>query len=121
MNYGWYAAFLRWIASDAYPWLAKLIAVAELTVGVLLLLGLFTGVAAFLGGTLTMSFGLAGSAGVNPIFFLSEVLLILAWRNAGYFGLDRWVLPALGTPWEPGPVVQRFAGERAREREPGAT
>lgn len=68
----------------------------------LLILGLFTGIAAFLGGLLTMSFGLAGSAGVNPMFFLFEVLLILAWRNAGYVGLDRWVLPALGTPWEPG-------------------
>jgi len=49
-----------------------------------------------------LSFGLAGVAGVNPVFFLVEVLLILAWRNAGYFGLDRYVLPALGTPWHPG-------------------
>jgi hypothetical protein len=29
-------------------------------------------------------------------------LLILAWRNAGWWGLDRWVLPALGTPWHRG-------------------
>ena len=25
-------------------------------------------------------------------------LLILAWRNAGRYGLDRFVLPRLGTP-----------------------
>jgi len=49
-----------------------------------------------------MSFGLAGVAGVNPAYFLVEVLLIMAWRNAGYIGLDRIVLPAFGTPWEPG-------------------
>jgi len=116
VNYGWYAAFLRWIADDAYPWMAKLIAVGELAIGVLLILGLFTGIAAFLGGMLTMSFGLAGSAGVNPMFFLFEVLLILAWRNAGYIGLDRWVLPALGTPWQPGPLLRRLAPERERER-----
>ena len=54
-----------------------------------------------------MSFGLAGVAGVNPLFFLVEVLLILAWRNARYFGLDRYVLPALGTPWRPGKLFQR--------------
>ena len=51
-------------------------------------------------------------APAEPIrFFLLEVLLILAWRNAGYIGLDRWVLPALGTPWQPGSAF------RKRERE----
>lgn len=113
VNFGWYAAFLRWIAEDSYPWMAKLIAVGELTIGICLLLGLFTGIAAFLAGMLSFSFGLAGVAGVNPLFFLLEVLLILAWRNAGYIGLDRWVLPALGTPWEPGTLFQAGAEERA--------
>jgi thiosulfate dehydrogenase (quinone) large subunit len=37
---------------------------------------------------------------VNPVFFFLEVLLVLAWRNAGYVGLDRWVLRRIGTPWE---------------------
>lgn len=31
-------------------------------------------------------------------------LLILAWRNAGWYGLDRFVLPALGTPWHREPA-----------------
>lgn len=93
--------------------MAKLIAVGELAIGICLLLGLFTGIAAFLAGMLSFSFGLAGVAGVNPLFFLLEVLLILAWRNAGYIGLDRWVLPALGTPWEPGTLFQEGAQERA--------
>jgi thiosulfate dehydrogenase [quinone] large subunit len=35
------------------------------------------------------------------------VLLVLAWRNAGWIGLDRFVLPKLGTPWEPGPLFRR--------------
>jgi thiosulfate dehydrogenase [quinone] large subunit len=101
VNYGWYASFLRWMdkpgPSDV---MAKVISVGEVTVGILLILGLFTGIAAFLAGMLTMSFGLAGVAGVNPAFFFLEVLLILAWRNAGYYGLDRFVLPAIGTPWQ---------------------
>jgi thiosulfate dehydrogenase [quinone] large subunit len=27
------------------------------------------------------------------------IVLILAWKNAGYAGLDRFLLLALGTPW----------------------
>ena len=112
VNYGWYAAFLRWVGGDGAGVMSKVVPLAELTVGTLLILGLFTGVAAFLAGTLSMSFGLAGVAGVNPMFFLLEALLILAWRNAGSIGLDRYVLPALGTPWEPGTLL-------ARERQTG--
>jgi thiosulfate dehydrogenase (quinone) large subunit len=26
-------------------------------------------------------------------------MLILAWRIAGYYGVDRYLLPLLGTPW----------------------
>jgi thiosulfate dehydrogenase (quinone) large subunit len=69
--------------------------------------GLFTGIAAFFGVLLTTAFGLAGIAGVNPVFLILEVLLVLAWRNAGWIGLDRFVLPKLGTPWEPGPLFRR--------------
>ncbi len=107
VNYGWYAAFLRWVGGDGAGIVSKVVALGELTIGIALIVGLFTGVAAFFAGTLSMSFGLAGVAGVNPVFFLLEVLLILAWRNAGYIGLDRYVLPALGTPWEPGRVFGR--------------
>jgi thiosulfate dehydrogenase [quinone] large subunit len=87
--------------------MSKVIALGEMTIGIALILGLFTGIAAFFGGMLSMSFGLAGVAGVNPAFFLAEVVLVLAWRNAGYIGLDRVVLPALGTPWEPGRLFGR--------------
>jgi len=104
VNYGWYAAFLRWITHSG-GFLAPVIALGEFVIGAALILGLFTGIAAFFAGMLTMSFGLAGVAGVNPLFFLVEVSLVLAWRNAGYYGLDRFVLPALGTPWGPGKLL----------------
>lgn len=107
VNYGWYASFLRWVGGDGAGIMSKLISVGEMAIGIALILGLFTGIAAFFAGTLSMSFGLAGVAGVNPMFFLIEVLLILAWRNAGYVGADRFVLPAVGTPWEPGALFHR--------------
>ena len=31
--------------------------------------------------------------------FLFSILLILAWKVAGWYGLDRWLLLRLGTPW----------------------
>ena len=71
-----------------------------------MIIGLFVGIAAFFGAMLNFSFGLAGVAGVNPVFLVVEVLLILAWRNAGYLGLDRYVLPAIGTPWHKGTVFR---------------
>ena len=41
-----------------------------------------------------MMYMFTGSAGVNPAYMILEVPLILAWRNAGYFGLDRYALDA---------------------------
>jgi thiosulfate dehydrogenase (quinone) large subunit len=39
---------------------------------------------------------------VNPILFFLQLFLILAWRVAGWYGLDQYVLRALGTPWQKG-------------------
>jgi len=48
---------------------------------------------------MNMSFLLAGSSSSNPIMFTLAVGLMLAWKVAGYYGLDRYLLPLLGTPW----------------------
>src|SRR5947208_9360121 len=110
VNYGWYAAFLRWIERSGAGVLAPAIAIGEVLIGLGLIVGLFTAIAALFGAMLSMAFGLAGVAGVNPVFLFAEIMLILAWRNAGYIGLDRYVLPALGTPWHPGKVFKRAPG-----------
>lgn len=104
--YGWYVDFLEWIRDTAHPVFGPMVAFGELIIGTLLILGLFTGIAAFLGATLNFSFVFAGSAGVNPAMILVSGLLILAWRNAGWYGIDRWVLPALGTPWRRGSLFR---------------
>jgi thiosulfate dehydrogenase [quinone] large subunit len=75
-----------------------------MAVGIGLILGLLTGIAAFFGAFMNMSFLLAGSASTNPVMFTLAVGIMLAWKVAGYYGLDRYVLPMLGTPWRPGPV-----------------
>jgi thiosulfate dehydrogenase (quinone) large subunit len=69
-----------------------------------LILGAFTGLAAFFGGLMNWSFIMAGSASTNGLLFAIATWLVLAWRNAGWIGLDRWLLPAVGTPWKAGPL-----------------
>lgn len=97
--YDWYVVVLEFIRDSAHPWLAPIVAVGQVVIGIALILGAFVGIAALLGLVLNFSFVLAGSAGVNPVFMIVGLFLLLAWRNAGYLGLDRWLLPAVGTPW----------------------
>ena len=49
---------------------------------------------------MNMSFLMAGTVSTNPVLFFAGILLILAWKNAGYLGIDRFLLPMLGTPWK---------------------
>jgi thiosulfate dehydrogenase (quinone) large subunit len=93
-SYGWFAAFLHNFVVPNALWIAKLVTLSELAIGVLLILGLFTGAAAFAGIGLNVVYMFSGVSGVNPAFFVVSVLLIMAWRNAGYLGLDRYALPA---------------------------
>ncbi|HXG43017.1 MAG TPA: DoxX family protein [Dehalococcoidia bacterium] len=108
ITYDWYRDFLQFMLErEWYTWFAKLVAVGELAVGIALLLGAFTAIAAGAGAFMNLNFMLAGSASTNPVLFTLSVLVILAWRVAGYWGLDRALLRALGTPWEPGALVRR--------------
>jgi thiosulfate dehydrogenase (quinone) large subunit len=52
---------------------------------------------------------LAGTVSSNPILFTLATWLVLAWRVAGYWGLDRWALPLLGVPGARGTLFQRRA------------
>ena len=92
-SYGWWAAFLHDFVLPNASWIAKVVTLSELVIGLLLILGLFTGAAAVAGLTLNLVYMFTGSAGVNPAYAIVSVFLILAWRNAGYLGLDGFALP----------------------------
>jgi thiosulfate dehydrogenase (quinone) large subunit len=91
-SYGWWAGFLHNFVVPNASWIGRAISLGELAIGIGLILGLLTGAAALAGLTLNIVYMLSGSAGVNPVFGLLAVLLVLAWRNAGWIGLDRFVL-----------------------------
>jgi len=98
--FDWYRSFRQgMLDSGAYVWFAKLIAVGEFLIGVALILGAFVGIAAFFGAFMNWNFIMAGTASSNPLLFVAALLLVLAWKTAGWYGLDRFLLPLLGTPW----------------------
>jgi thiosulfate dehydrogenase [quinone] large subunit len=45
------------------------------------------------------NFMMAGSASSNPMLFVVALVLIFAWKTAGYLGADFFLLRFLGTPW----------------------
>jgi thiosulfate dehydrogenase [quinone] large subunit len=100
----WYGGFLQNIVLPNAAFWSNLVAWSEFLVGVALILGLFTGIAAFFGSFMNVNYLLAGAVSINPILFVIATWLVLAWKTAGWWGLDRWVLSALGTPWSPGRV-----------------
>lgn len=106
--FDWYRSFLQVLLdSGSYTWFAKLVVAGEVLVGLALILGLFTGIAAFLGGFMNWNFMMAGAASVNPVFFVLSIVLIMAWKTAGWLGVDRWLLPLLGVPWKPGKIFTK--------------
>ena len=96
----WYGWFLENIVIPNATIFSYLVAWGEVLVGIGLIIGLLTGISAFFGALMNMSFLLAGTVSTNPIMFMIAILLILAWKVAGWYGLDRWALPYLGTPWK---------------------
>jgi thiosulfate dehydrogenase [quinone] large subunit len=100
ITYDWFRSFLQFLIDNgAHTWMGGLVAYGELLVGVGLIVGGLTGVAAFFGALMNMNFMLAGSASTNPLLFFLAVGLMLAWKVAGYYGADRFLLPLIGTPW----------------------
>ncbi|HET7029654.1 MAG TPA: hypothetical protein VFI34_04015 [Candidatus Limnocylindrales bacterium] len=107
ISFEWYRDFINLLLNGHHEtWFAWLVTFGEMAIGIGLLLGALTGVAAFFGALMNMSFLLAGSASTNPVLFTMAVGLMLGWKVAGYYGLDRYLLPFLGTPWR-APVASR--------------
>ena len=121
ISYDWYRDFLNFlIGNNAHTWFAAVIAWGEVLVGLGLIFGVLTGWAAFFGMLMNMSFMLAGSASTNPVLFALSILLILAWRVAGYLGGDRYVLPFLGVPGLGRPASKAWGGAVQDRPEPAA-
>jgi len=107
---GWYAWFLQNLVLPNAVAFSYIITFGEVLIALGLIFGCLTGIAAFFGIFMNLNFMLAGAVSINPVIGTLAIFLVLAWRIGGYLGLDRYVLPILGTPWtgslaRPKPVV----------------
>jgi thiosulfate dehydrogenase [quinone] large subunit len=108
---GWYAWFLQNVVLPNAAVFAYMVTFGEVLIGLGLIFGALTGIAAFFGVVMNLNFLLAGAVSVNPILGTLALLLVLAWRIAGYYGVDRYLLPLLGTPWT-GTLAHRKTSEK---------
>lgn len=99
---GWYAWFLQHIVLPNAGLFSFLITWGEVAVGLGVLLGVLTGIAAGFGVLMNLNYLLAGTVSINPVLGMFGLFLVVSWRVCGWIGFDRWLLPALGLPWKPG-------------------
>ena len=98
--YAWYGTFLKLlVSSGSYVWMAKVVSIGEVLVGIALILGMFTGFAAFFAGFMNFNYLMAGAVSVNPVFMVLAVTLLLAWKVSGYIGVDYFLVPHVGALW----------------------
>lgn len=97
ITYAWYQGFIeRLVVGEHHTWFAPLIAVGEVLVGVALILGSFTVLAAIMGAFMNLNFMLAGTASTNPILYTIAILIVVSGSSlAGYYGADRVLVPLL--------------------------
>jgi thiosulfate dehydrogenase [quinone] large subunit len=117
----WYASFLKTFVIPHPAIWSYLITFGEVAVGLGLIVGALTGIAAVFGMVMNLNYLLAGTVSTNPILGFLAIFLILAWRVAGFYGVDRYLLPILGTPWTGSLKVKPEKKERAPIQEPVAT
>ena len=109
--FDWYRSFIQYMLDHGwYTWFADVIMWGEFLIGIALILGAFVGIAAFFGGFLNWNFIMAGAASTNGLLFAIAIVLMLAWKVAGWYGLDRFLLPLIGTPWYRGQAAGAVPG-----------
>ena len=104
---GWYANFLHDFVLPNAGFFSFLVTYGEFAVGLGILLGVLTGIAAGFGVLMNMNYLLSGTVSINPVLGMFALFLVFSWRVCGWIGLDRFLLPALGLPWKAGTLFQQ--------------
>ncbi len=84
----WYAAFLEHcVLPYSHAW-SYFVAYGEVLVGIALILGIFTGVAAFFGAFMNFNYLLAGTISTNPILLVLSIGIMWSGKCASVYGFD---------------------------------
>lgn len=92
-KYVWYRNFIiELLKGHRERLFSFLITYGELLAGVGLVLGAFTVLAALGGAFMNLNYLLADTASANGLMYTAAIMLILAGMNAGYYGLDYFLM-----------------------------
>lgn len=91
----WWATFLEKFAIPNAGLFDFVIPLGEFLVGLGLILGCFTTLAALMAMVMNFAFLFSGTVSTNAQLVLLEIFIVVAGANAGKIGLDHWVLPYL--------------------------
>jgi thiosulfate dehydrogenase [quinone] large subunit len=108
--YTWWHSFLTGFVVPNSGAIGVLVAVAELAIGIALVLGLFTRLAALASLGLLFTYVMSGTASVCAFYALFAIVILTMWRTASWLGVDGlWAsyrshhhVPRLHVPWGPG-------------------
>jgi thiosulfate dehydrogenase (quinone) large subunit len=86
--YTWWGSFLNSFVVPNSGWIAILVAVAELAIGIALCLGLFTRIAAISSLALLFTYVMSGTASVCGWYALFAIVILAMWRTSSWIGVD---------------------------------
>ena len=86
--YSWWGSFLHSFVVPNAGWIGVLIAVAEFAIGVALVAGLFTRIAALGSLALLFTYVMSGTASVCAFYAAIAIVVLVMWRTASWIGAD---------------------------------
>ncbi|HQT99241.1 MAG TPA: DoxX family protein [Acidimicrobiales bacterium] len=86
--YSWWGSFLRSFVVPNAGWIGIVVAVGEFAIGVALVLGLFTRLAAVGSLALLFTYVMSGAASVCAFYALIALVLLATWRTSSWIGID---------------------------------
>jgi thiosulfate dehydrogenase [quinone] large subunit len=86
--YTWWGSFLHSFVVPNSGWIGILVAVAEFTIGVALVAGIFTRVAALGSLALLFTYVMSGTASVCAFYALFAIVILTMWKTSSWIGVD---------------------------------
>jgi thiosulfate dehydrogenase [quinone] large subunit len=86
--YTWWGSFLHSFVVPNSGWIGILVAVAEFAIGIALVAGIFTRVAALGSLALLFTYVMSGTASVCAFYALFAIVILTMWRTSSWIGFD---------------------------------
>lgn len=86
--YSWWGSFLHSFVVPNASWIGALVALGEFAIGVALVLGLFTRVAALGSLVLLFTYVMSGTASVCGFYALCAIVILATWKTSSWIGAD---------------------------------